>query len=964
MERQASGGQQRSVTGPPALHIQTGVQPQRPVQPAEPQASQLAAQPQFPPRKSSMTNQERPDLTINHVGHPPRTSSRPESPAVEPGVRSPPSAGGYSAQPKVIRPSEIYRRMEVEKDKERRSLDSAHRSSLESTGSRGASGTGGDVDGSEGGIKSPIRPSGDGSRALQPLATVDERKSEYGFDGLLVNPGAAPASEAKESSDFAPEAARETKSSSDPEPSMFSQSTLPTLQHPQSASEPEPRNRFSTSPKLPDLTRMSGFGSDFFSSGGGFMSELPKQPEAPAEATPKPAFDPGSAGVTPPAEQTVHEEEQKTATPAPDQPAERYSAQQIPEPSQPKPFRPAIPGGWVSETASTPGEMATPGTEQVRYGLGISAGDIPSISEHSEDPSLKPAPLRTPTPRDRSPKKFDEDRGSNKSGQPSPHVPHPLRTTPSRLSQEPAQLDEDGARSSEKGAEEQAAGGPPAAPAPLQPAKASASDLSPEELRQPITRVDTVSTTENASPLKESDYLRDEIIRSLSPVRKSASHLDALPDGSAARESAYLSDVYGDYWQADDDEPNAGKPEGKDAGEPQPLSAVKEEAGSASATPTPPTPNWTSEIISSREDRSAVPASEPEPVELSIKRERFSWEAAEKNESAAPPPTKHPLPEPPKEEASRPSAAPELASPVDSGRYSPLLTLPVLNFGRDDVAAIPREESPSRVVSAVSNFPPGQDATTIELPSPTSHTGGNDGPSNVADRASMLFSPSEEKIVALQSPASPGSPKPLYATADSPAATPTDIPLPRSPSPTPNEKSFPGHAAQVMNLKQIMALPTSPERVYKMLEARAEFAALPSGLDQWLAQAVAQPEHVNAGPTFKYAPAGDDLPLFANTQRYNRRTSMIAGGGGGDGAGGDGGGGGGAGGIGRQHSGMGSGGGGSVRIAGASAQLGNLMHGQAGVKGKELLQSAGKMGKGLLSKGKSKLRERAESKKG
>lgn len=57
--------------------------------------------------------------------------------------------------------------------------------------------------------------------------------------------------------------------------------------------------------------------------------------------------------------------------------------------------------------------------------------------------------------------------------------------------------------------------------------------------------------------------------------------------------------------------------------------------------------------------------------------------------------------------------------------------------------------------------------------------------------------------------------------------------------------------------------------------------------------------------------------------------------------------------------------GGSVRIAaGAQAQLGNLMHGPAGAKGKELLQSAGKMGKGLLSKGKSKLRERAESKKG
>lgn len=54
------------------------------------------------------------------------------------------------------------------------------------------------------------------------------------------------------------------------------------------------------------------------------------------------------------------------------------------------------------------------------------------------------------------------------------------------------------------------------------------------------------------------------------------------------------------------------------------------------------------------------------------------------------------------------------------------------------------------------------------------------------------------------------------------------------------------------------------------------------------------------------------------------------------------------------------------RSTSGSVNLGHLvMHsGQAGAKGKELLQSAGKLSKGLLSKGKNKLRERAESKKG
>lgn len=934
LERQASGDKQRSVTGPPALHIQTGVQSQRPVQPADQAVPQLPAQPQFPPRKSSMTSQERPDLTL---GHPARTSSRPESPAAESGVHSPPSAGPSSA--KVVRPSEIYKRMEEERSKERSSVDSGGRSSLDGAGAGASS----DTDGLEGGVKSPSRRSGDGGRALQPLATVDERKSEYGFDGLVVDPNAVPASDVKEATGPSHGAAHLAEANTQ-EPQKTSQSMLPTPRGPQTSSVSELRKRFSTSPQLPDLTRMSTFGSDFFSSGGGLLGESSLQQESPAEATPEPALQAGSAGVTSPAAaaQTVHGEEQKPPVPAPDQPTERYSTEQIPEPSQPKPFRPAIPGGWVSETASTPGEMATPGGEQARYGLGIQSSSISPIGEHSEDLSLKPAPLRTPTPRDRSPKKFDDDRSSNKSLQASPHAPPPLRTTPSRLSQGPIQAHDDSTDSSEHGAEEPDAQSSSIAPAPLHPARGSASDLSTEELRRPITRVDTVSTTDNASPLKESDYLRDEIIRSLSPVRKSGSNLDTPTDEGAVRESAYLSDVYGDYWQ--DDGTNVSRPEDKDAYEPQPLSAVKEEPGSGAASATPSSPK-----------RTAIPATEPEPAETNIRRERFSWEAADRDASAAPSPKKHPLPELPKEDVASPSSAAAHTSPHDTDQFSPLLPLPVLNYGPDDIAAMPRDEPRSRVVSGASTIPPSQ-----ALDSPH-----NDGLLNTSNRASVLLSPTDEKILDLQSPASPSSPQPQQESPDSPVATPTDIPLPRSPSPTGQDKSPPANMPQVMNLKQIMALPTSPERVYKMLEARAEFAAMQSGLDQWLTQATAQPEHANAGPTFKYAPAGDDVPLFANTQRYNRRSSLLGGGGGGGGGGvgGDGADGDGAGGVGRQHSGMG-GGGGSVRIAGASAQLGNLMHGQAGVKGKELLQSAGKMGKGLLSKGKSKLRERAESKKG
>lgn len=971
MERQGSAGQQRSVTGPPALQIQTGVQPQRPVQAAEPQGAPYAAPSQFPPRKSSMHDQERPDLTTDSAVYPPRTSSRPQSPVGGPGVRSPPLGAASSAAPKIVRPSEIYRRMEEEKERERRSIDSARRSSVESAGGEGS--------GPEGALRSPRRPSlgrnddsGDGSRSLQPLATVDERKSEYGFDGLMINPGtqAAPPAEAKASSDRAAETTRDMETRPGEKPSLATQSPPPTLQHPMKSDEAgpaqEPKKRFSLSPKLPDFARMSGFGfgTDFFSGSGGLTSESPKQPEAPAEATPMPALESGPAGSKTSATGSIGRAvDEKTAALAQDPSVERFSYQQIPEPHQPKPLRPTLPGGWVSETASTPGEMATPGNEQARYGLNVNPGSISTISEHAEDPSLKPAPLRTPTPRGSSPKKFDDDKSSSRSAQPSPHMPLPLRTTPVPSSSA-QQLVQPGATPTPAKSEAETDAQQASAPAPLQPRKGSEPNLQGEGIRHPVMRVDTVSTADNSSPLKESDVLRDEIIRSLSPVRSSDRHLDTLPDESAARESAYLSDVYGDYWTAE--EPMPGQQREQNVGEPKSLGLTKEEHGSASAsaTSTPPA----HDLASSRREPFAVAASEPEPAKSDLKRERFSWEAAaEDNKSAAASPAKHPLPDPPREEASPSSAAVDLDSPADSGRLSPLLTLPVLSLGLDGEDSTRDEDGPSRDVLEDRKFPPGQDTSTVQTPSPGFHTGDHYGPSDAADRGSMAFSHSDEKIV-LASPSSPTSPtsdaspsaQPLRAISPVAEATPTNIPLPESPAKGSGEDNKPSSSSQqhVMNLKQIMTLPTSPERVYKMLEARSEFAAMPSGLGEWLSQLLAQPEHANAGPGFKYPPAGDDLPLFANNHHRHRRHTNAAG------AEGDG-----TGEVGRQHSGTGlsMAGGGSVRIPGASSaqlQLGNLMHGQAGTKGKELLQSAGKMGKGLLSKGRHKLRERAESKKG
>ncbi|KAJ4422416.1 hypothetical protein N0V82_002972 [Gnomoniopsis sp. IMI 355080] len=899
MERQGSGGpQQRNFTAPPALHVHTGaaVQQQRPVPPAvETQEPSPAAQSPYPPRKSSMGQQDKPDLTINPTAkHPPRTSSR----SASPGVVSP---AGTSAPPRVIRPSEIYKRMEEEKGKERGSIDSARRSSLASSG---------DEEG------------GDGSRGLQGLAPVAERKSEYGFDGLMINPGVASSQRAQVSSDVDTETPVEIEPRHEQETSLPSESGPPKLQFQQTSTDQapaqEPRKRFSTSPKLPDLTRMSGFGSDFFSSGGGFLGGSPKQSEASAEAAPMPATDSTPTGMTRTAEPTHQEGEEKTVAQTDDQSAALSNTQPPPEPSHPRPFRPSLPGGWVSETPSSTGEIAAPFESDSNMNT-----RIPPIGEDPEDLALKPAPLRTPTPRDREtfPKSTDGSRASSRSGRASPVKPLALRTSLSPLAnvEQHDQTGGDGSRTPERqddtsGAQD-ASDKTPVAVAPLQP-RQSEPDSPTQDSPRLRLRTDTL-TTDSSSPLKESDVLRDEIIRSLSPVRGSDSHLKGQGVDDATRESAYLSDVYGDYWAGGDQ-----KTEGDhtiDLGQTERLSSVKEDE-SASATPTPPA------------------ATDIESAKPDLKRERFSWEAA--SESPAPSPKKHPLPEIPKDEQDEPSQAfeaPQLTSPLGSGPMSPLISLPTLDFDRTD------------------------DQHSHGPPSPT----GDHEISISANRGSELFSPSTEKMT-LESPTTPTAegftsldPEPLQTD------SPTDIPLPRSPSPNKvaGDDRPPSSSSQnTMNLKQIMALPTSPERVYKMLEARAEFASAPSGLAELMAELLAQPEHANAGPSFKYAPAGADLPLFAN-QRKTHQAAAAAMSGEGAGA---------ISGPGRRSSitlGGGMGGGGtSARIGSMSgataAQLGNLMHGPAGAKGKELLQSAGKMGKGLLSKGKSKLRERAESKKG
>ncbi|KAH8780036.1 hypothetical protein F5883DRAFT_638587 [Diaporthe sp. PMI_573] len=950
LEKQAAGN--RSASGPPALHIQTPnkTPTQPPPQVAGPPGAMGAAASPFPPRKSSMTSQDRPDLA-SADGRPPRTSSRPESPASA--ARSPASVTG---PPRFIRPSEIYKRMEEEKEKERRSMESAGRPSLDSIGGRSSEdGGGGDTTNN-----ARRRPSfgrndeGDANRSLRPLESVAERKSEYGFDGLMINPAEPAPPNPEVPTQFQNQNAKVPEPEPEPEPKpepsipppqppSQSQNQPPTLHQPQATTATqtpaEPVKRYSTSPALPLLSRLSGFGGDFFGGGMDFTSDSPKSSEPPANTSSPTRMEDQPAGD----EQSSKQQQKSLGS------------------NQEKPFRPSFPGAWVSETATTPGDMATPGSTTA-----AAPGDEPTISESPEDAYLKPAPLRTPSPGSASAFSAHDEQHSSRSGRASPANPHYLKATADRSA---AQDDATQDTLPERDTQDKAGPHRDMTPiAPLQPRKKSfVVEEAPAQPRNPITRVDTVSTADNQSPLKESDALRDEIMRSLSPVRPSDGHIEPPRDESAARESAYLSDVYGDYWSGEDKPPEVEKPL-KQSGlrEAEAAPADKDEA--ADATPRPPA-QAAFQPVKTDAALPPIPAAEPEAVRPEVRRERFSWEAGSTSGGVSPAqasPTKQPNTEFTENLTSPISAArrEDPTSPGGDGRSSPLLSLPNINFGDSDL-------SPT-VVSAVSTLPPDQDnPTTSDTQSPRSNTTGiQDALSPPPDDgANKHLYPTEDKLL-VQSPMSPLSPmepipvsddqEPQRTTSPPPQEPPEGVPLPRSPSPTQPGPSSSGDsgtddyskrqsqmAYNMMTLKQVLQLPSPSDRVQKMQETRDHMFALETGLASWLAEMAAQPAHENAMGSYGYALSGDDAELWG-TKGGAVRIPLNAPAAGAEGAGEDG--------VG--------GGGGVGRTASNSINMGNLvMHsGQAGAKGKELLQSAGKMGKGLLSKGKNKLRERAESK--
>ncbi|KAL8929726.1 MAG: hypothetical protein Q9172_000283 [Xanthocarpia lactea] len=207
---------------PPPLHTRDSPSPQR----------SFERQSAFrPPRKSSLSQHNHPEQLREHKGSMPSAESDREDTEGAPRER----AGSDISKPlPFVRPADIYRRMQEEKERERQSQDSS-RPSMDSIvpDDRSKNDPGNDITAAS--ERSRVVEHRDAPRSsLDPVA---ERKSEYGMSSTPFN-------------------------ETDAEKGPMAQRTM--MAEPAERAEPS-GNKTSPRPQLPDVARMSGFGELFAS---------------------------------------------------------------------------------------------------------------------------------------------------------------------------------------------------------------------------------------------------------------------------------------------------------------------------------------------------------------------------------------------------------------------------------------------------------------------------------------------------------------------------------------------------------------------------------------------------------------------------------------------------------------------------------------------------------------------------
>ncbi|KAK9772193.1 hypothetical protein SCAR479_11202 [Seiridium cardinale] len=865
----------------------------------------------FPPRKSSMGQQDAPgyaDAPGNRSSSRPGSSGRPwmDQRSNSPGHQAPASAGAPNKPLPFIRPADIYRRMEEEKEKDRRSMESAGRPSMDSI-----QGTGSDRSSSP---ANALRPAVDqrrrtsferdesleSSRGLRPtLAPVAERRSEYGLDRLINQADAARPAEASQR-----------------EPHMQSQeafSSAPTEASASDSSFVQPLNgpedrRKSVSPRLPDLARMSGFGADFFSGPSGFPdADEPAQPTLFGRKSTSQSVE-REAGRGTPTQQAdgaesklvqrgpsllegpalVEEKENGLRLPQIDSveppnsslPNSDFQASSMSNEATVKersrPSRPSIPGGWVSETtnfgseAPTPMDRPEPSMSQLSP---VQDGPEPSPITDAGTGDLAPTTtVKHAQSLDGTPKALDEAQSSQEQsrdgfgdtvGDHDPAVAnkviaagpgyHPIpQTLPPLQTHDPLAISSSPATETEpeiQGIGSPASGDSPSnyststhprtatmssgftPTAPLNPKRnsASASDfVAPDFLPRNLT----MSSMDATSP-NESDKLREDIIKSLSPVDPASAF--PVPSGAnrsalasspeMARESRYLSGVYDDYMGPTEDKSL------QEIGQ-----VLKDEAANTTPIPIQSSPART--IVPEGSNAPGASSNLPKSPDhgLGLKK-RFSWEQGLEEVTTSPA-------EAPQEHAPEAEASTnDVEASTDGGLgVRDITPTPALQVEPDAGGTM------SHQVSLVSSHAPGGlGLSGIEPPSPISVLSAERSPGSMDNRGKRL-SLADEKVL-IQASSNPVSPSPEEEHPALVRGPPGSTPSPENSNPiAPPPKSF-----NITGWREILSIPSPALRIQKFDEARLQYLSMDSGLSNWI-------EHMNALPEDTALPASIGSP--------------------------------------------------------------------------------------------------------
>jgi len=397
--------------------------------------------------------------------------------------------------------------------------------------------------------------------------------------------------------------------------------------------------------------------------------------------------------------------------------------------------------------------------------------------------------------------------------------------------------------------------------------------------------------------MKDNDALSEEILRSLSPTRSGPA--DAVLGGDASKLQPGERNVAREcsYTLKDYDSYWADTSKPEPIPEREPPTETEQPVPDAKISPTGPP----------EAAKAEVQATSPREPGL---RRKFSWEADET------------------EQAKSPALAPAPATAPEVVRSPAAATVAAAG----DISTAEVSQMQERDASSVAAVA-AQQHQEPEPPSPVST-------SDEQARLSKRLSLADEKAVSQLAPTPPPEPHPATAG----PSTADDVMAVEEASTRPQQQT------QVMTFREIMGLSSSTDRINKYNETREYFAANDSGLDTWLVTLKDQhPEYANGAVPYGATSGRQSAPGSSSAspvgtqppsqqpyyQQYLNASSPTA--------------------AGPSPTSRSRLGGLQMPSQGSGSAFGHSGN-QIGTKSKEFMHSAGKMGKGLLSKGKSKLR--------